>query len=351
MGPLEHAGALDMNPMIKTNIGMSTVHEGPLHHLDVNLLVALDLLAEERSVTRAAERAGVSQSAMSHTLRRLRELFDDPLLVRGRGGMVLTPRAEALAIPLRGGLLSIARAIAQPDPFDPRSARRSFRMVSPDLFDVLVLPELLRRIGDEAPGIDLAVVPTPSSLNDSLETGEVDLAIHPVLLDPEPFEMTAKVDSHLRARTLFRDSLRCFLRREHPLLQSGRKLTLRTYTKLPHILVSPSGRGSGVVDRVLESRGHERRIALRVPHFSAALAIVAESDLVLTAPSSLERHGYASTLSSYPAPVSLPNHAVTMLWHPRFTEEPAHRWLRDLMVSVTGAIPTLPPSGAGVTGR
>ena len=335
-----------MNPMIKFHIYVSSIHESgrSLRHIDVNLLVALDLLTRERSVTRAAEQAGVTQSAMSHTLRRLRELFDDPLLVRGRGGMVLTPRAEALAVPLRGGLTSLARAVAQPDPFDPRNARRAFRIVSPDLFDVLVLPDLLRRLGAEAPGIDLAVVPMPSSLNDSLETGEIDLAVHPVLLDPQPFELGTKVDPHLQARTLFRDSLRCFVRHDHALQQEGRKLSLRAYTKLRHILVSPSGRGSGVVDRVLEARGLERRIALRVPSFSAALAIVAESDLVLTAPASLEQHVSASALSSHAPPLPLPKHAVTMLWHPRFTEDAPHRWLRDLLVEVTGVIPALPSS-------
>ncbi len=120
---------------------MNTVHDlGGLHRIDLNLLVALDALTRERSVTKAAERAGVTQSAMSHTLRRLRDLFDDPLLVRGRGGMVLTPRAEALTVPLRGGLLSLARTLDEPEVFDPAHTSRTFRIVSPDLFDALVLP-------------------------------------------------------------------------------------------------------------------------------------------------------------------------------------------------------------------
>jgi DNA-binding transcriptional LysR family regulator len=326
---------------------MSAAHEAEsLHTVDVNLLVALDALTRERSVTRAAQRAGVTQSAMSHTLRRLRDLFDDPLLVRGRGGMVLTPRAEALAVPLRSGLLSLTRALAQPDPFDPETANRMFRIVSPDLFDVLVLPSLLHRIGNEAPGIDLAVVPAPSSLNDSLETGEVDLAIHPVLLDPEPFDLGTAVDSHLRQQTLFKDSFRCFLRRDHEALAGGHKLSLGRYADLRHILVSPGGRGPGVVDRVLHSQGLERRIALRVPHFSAALAVVAESDLVLTAPASLGSYPHVSNLASIPTPVEVPHHAITMLWHPRFTEDAGHRWFRERMVEVTSTIPTLPTKKA-----
>ncbi len=316
---------------------MNTDHIRTLHHTDLNLLVALDALTQERSVTRAAARAGVSQSAMSHTLRRLRELFADPLLVRGQGGMVLTPRAEALVVPLRSGLTSLARLLAQPDPFDPATARRAFRIVSPDLFDVLLLPALLQDIGAAAPGVDFAVVPMPSNLNASLETGDIDLAIHPVLLDPKPFDLKAQADTALQRRTLFRDHFRCFVRRGHPSLNPSRpdSLSLETYTTLRHILVSPGGDGPGVVDRFLAEQNLERRIALRVPNFSAALAIAAQSDLVLTAPASLARVSSAADLVGCAPPLDLPAHAVTLLWHPRFTEDLGHRWLRDRLVRVT----------------
>lgn len=332
-----------MNPMTCFYSGMSVTHTvDDLHRIDLNLLVALDALARERNVTKAAARAGVSQSAMSHTLRRLRELFDDPLLVRGRGGMVLTPRAEALAVPLRSGLVSLARTLAEPPAFEPEQASRTFRIVSPDLFDALVLPTLLRRLGREAPSVDLAVVPMSKRLSDSLETGEVDLAIYPVLLDPQPFELDTQVDAELQRRTLFRDSFRCFVRNDHPALAGRRKLTLTAYTRLNHVLVSPGGEGPGVVDRVLEARGLQRRIALRVPQFATALEVVAQSDLVLTAPSSLSRCSTGSSLASRPAPVDIPEHAITMIWHPRFTEDPAHRWLRELMIDVTAKVPSLP---------
>jgi DNA-binding transcriptional LysR family regulator len=325
------------------DVSMSNAHaEETLHRIDLNLLVALDALARERSVTKAAQRAGVTQSAMSHTLRRLRELFGDPLLVRGRGGMVLTPRAEALTIPLRSGLVSLARTLAEPQPFAPEHATRTFRIVSPDLFDALVLPTLLQRLGQQAPAIDLAVVPMPKRLADSLETGDVDLAIYPVLLDPHPFDLGTQVDAELQTRTLFRDSFRCFVRSEHPVLAS-RRFTLNAYTRLNHILVSPGGEGPGVVDRILDARGLQRRIALRVPHFATALEVLAQSDLVLTAPSSLSQCATASTLASRPVPLDIPEHAITMIWHPRFTEDPAHRWLRELMVDATHEVPSLPP--------
>ena len=167
-----------MNPITPSNTVMNAVHDtGGLHRLDVNLLVAFDTLARERNVTRAAERAGVSQSAMSHTLRRLRELFDDPLLVRGRGGMMLTPRAEELIVPVRSGLSHLVRALDEPGTFEASTARRTFRLASPDLFDALALPRLLRRFGAEAPGVDLAITSMPPRLSESLETGDLDLAI------------------------------------------------------------------------------------------------------------------------------------------------------------------------------
>lgn len=331
-----------MNPMSCFYIGMSDTHTRALHRVDLNLLVALDALAREKSVTKAAARAGVTQSAMSHTLRRLRELFDDPLFVRGRGGMVLTPRAEALTVPLRSGLVSLARTLAEPHAFEPERANRTFRIASPDLFDALVLPTLSQRLAHDAPSVAVAVVPMPNRLSDGLETGEVDLAIYPVLLDPEPFDLRTQVDPELQRRSLFRDSFRCFVRRDHPKL-TAKRLTLKAYTAQSHILVSPGGEGPGVVDHFLQARGLERRIALRVPHFSSALEIAAKSDLVLTAPASLNELSTASGLACHAAPLELPEHAVTMMWHERFSADPAHRWFRQLMVDVTGSIPSLPP--------
>ena len=303
-----------------------------LQKIDMNLLVAFDALARERSVTKAAARMGVTQSAMSHTLRRLRELTADDLLVRGRGGMVLTPRAEALVVPIRAGLRTLAQGLARPLAFDPSTARRRFRLVSPDLFDILVLPRLLARLQAEAPGIDLAVVPRPSSISTALETGDVDLLVAPVLLDDEPFARELLPAPQLQQQRLFRDSLRCFVRAGHPLAKR-RRLSMTTYVELPHILISPTGEGPGVVDRYLAREGLQRRIALRVPLFSSALAIVADSDLVLTAPQSVQRSVLADRLVDLPVPVAVPDHAVTMVWHPRFSDDPAHRWLRRTLLA------------------
>ena len=309
---------------------MNDIHD--LVGVDLNLFVAFDALARERSVTLAARRLGVTQSAMSHTLRRLRELLGDPLLVRGQGGMVLTPRAEALVVPLRSSLVALGRTLTESTQFDPKTAERTFRLATPDLFDVLAIPPLLHRIRKEAPNVDLHVVPVQRRrLADELETGDVDLAVIP--------ESTA-LESHLSdaapglsQRTLFREGYVCLLRAAHPVLGGATKLGLKKYLELGHVLISPSGEGPGVVDSVLEQMGKQRRIALRIPHFYPATAIVKQSDLVLTAPRALASLADRG-LAVVPVPVSVPKHTLKLLWHQRFGDDAGHRWLRELLTDI-----------------
>jgi DNA-binding transcriptional LysR family regulator len=309
-----------------------------LSRVDLNLLVAFDALAHERSVTRAALRLGVTQSAMSHALRRLRDLLGDPLLVRGKRGMALTPRAESLVVPLRSGLVTLGRALVQPGRFDPASARRAFCVASPDLFDVLVIPRLLERVRREAPGIDVTIVPIAErGLHERLETGDVDVAIVPQVELPSTGAEVAP-GGLVRSR-LFRDRFVCFLRADHPAIRRKRALSLATFTSLSHALVSPGGGGPGLVDQVLGEQGLSRRIALRLPHFYSALAIVADSDLVLTAPEGLARLiGRELPVVALPAPLKLPRHSIHMVWHERFSREAGHRWLRELVAAVSRSL-------------
>jgi DNA-binding transcriptional LysR family regulator len=341
---------------------MNRIHDatggsGELAGVDLNLVVAFDALARERSVTRAAQRLGVTQSAMSHALRRLRELLGDPLMVRGRGGMVLTPRAEYLAVPLRSGLVTIHRALARPEPFDPRTARRRFTLASPDLFDVHMLPPLLARVRHEAPGIDLAVVAGDEArLAERLETGDLDVALVPRLHARATTRVEAPAPGLVR-RTLFHDRFVCLLRADHPALRSRRgattsapSLTLETYAALSHALVSRGDEGPAMVDRALERHGLTRRIALRVPNFYSALAIVGRSDLVLTAPTALARLASAdAAIVALPPPLPLPGHCVDLVWHERFSEDRGHCWLRGLLTEVTlaelGGDPQAPTRG------
>lgn len=316
------------------NVTMKAAHDLKLHQIDVNLLVAFDALVEERSVTKAAMRVGVTQSAMSHTLKRLRELLDDALLVRGGKGMLLTPRAEALRAPIRGGLTSLSRALCDGAGFTPITARRTFRVTMPDSLDVLVMPELLRDLRIQAPHINVVVLPYTLHLNEALETGTLDAAVVPVLLDEEPFVQSLQPAPDLRQKRLLRDRMRCFLRAGHPLAER-RRVSLKTYVELEHVLVSPTGSGSGIVDRALAREELERRVALRVPTHSSALAIVAQTDHVLTAPRSFEKTRLARDLVSLAVPLSLPEHSINLMWHPRFNDDPANRWFRETLEQAT----------------
>lgn len=328
---------------------MKGVHDGAgpeqLSRVDLNLLVAFDALARERNVTRAAARTGVTQSAMSHALGRLRDLLGDPLLVRGRGGMMLTPRAEGLVVPLRAGLTTLGRALAEPPTFEPATARRAFRLASPDLFDVLAVPSLLERVRREAPGVDMIVSPLQErALPEQLETGELDVAIVPQVDRPRGAEPEA-APAGLLQRRLFRDRFICLLRENHPILREcgrprGKKsaaarLSLSAFTELSHVLVSPSGEGPGFVDQLLAQRGLRRRVALRIPHFYSALAIVAKSDLVVTAPHAL---GYLAPASlgvvAVECPLPLPHHSVNLVWHERYSKDAGHTWLRQLVIAL-----------------
>jgi DNA-binding transcriptional LysR family regulator len=303
---------------------MNAVHD--LAQVDLNLLVAFDVLARERSVTRAAERLGLTQSALSHALRRLRELIGDPLLVRGQSGMVLTPRAEALVVPLRSGLLTLGRALRTQEAFAAQTAQRTFTLATPDLFDVLVLPGLLARVRAEAPHIVLNIVSHGPGLAERLETGDVDFAVVPRVeqtrnAPPPP------APQGLLQKTLFRDGYACFVRADHP-ARKKRTFTLDQYLALSHALVAPRGEGLGQVDEALAERGKSRHIALRMPHFLAALTIVARSDLILTAPTVLAAVGGPGVVA-LPAPLPLPQHSVNLLWHERFDNDPGQRWLRE----------------------
>ncbi|HEX5657785.1 MAG TPA: LysR substrate-binding domain-containing protein, partial [Polyangiales bacterium] len=249
----------------------------------------------------------------------------------GQSGMVLTPRAEALVLPLRSGLLTLGRALAVQSAFEPSTAQRTFTLATPDLFDVLMMPPLLARVRAQAPGIALTLLANSTpDLAERLETGDVDFAVYPRVeqtrnAPPQP------PPHGLLQKTLFRDGYACLLRADHPALK--KRLTLEQYLALPHALVAPRGDGLGQVDEALAELGKTRTIALRMPHFLAALAIVARSDLVLTAPTVLAAISDAQVVA-IPAPLALPNHSVNLLWHERFDNDPAHQWLRDQIAEV-----------------
>jgi DNA-binding transcriptional LysR family regulator len=293
-----------------------------LSSFNLNLLVALDGLLSQRSVTAAAKRVRVTPSAMSHSLSELRHLLGDPLLVRSGRGMVLTPRAEALVSPLHTLLMDAERLLAGGATFDPATTARRFVIAAPDFLATLLMPALLEAAAREAPGTSLEIVPSSRRGNAwLLETGDVDLALG-AIVDEAP---------GIRRTDVLTEGFACAARKGHPLIDGV--LDLDTYVRTPHLLITlGDDTGPTWIDQALTKVGRTRHVAARVRYFMAAPLIVARSDLVLTAPSMLIRYfAELVPLQVLRPPIDLPTFPEEAYWHQRFDEDPAHRWLRNLV--------------------
>ncbi|AWV88280.1 LysR family transcriptional regulator [Bradymonas sediminis] len=296
------------------------MHAMHLHTIDLNLLNALDALLRHNSVTKAAKELGLSQSATSHALNRLRELFDDDLLVRAGRSMVPTARAEQLRAPLQQALSQLAAAIETPQAFDPASAQGEFCLATSDYVQFVFLPALIEKLQHRAPGIDLRIRELGAEPpTDRLATGAVDLAL--TLGLPED------VPDTLYRRDLFQLELVSLVRADNP--QVGDALDLDTYCKLSHILVSPLADDVGVVDLTLAEMGRKRHVAVVVPHFMVAPFLVANSDMILTTARSVaEKYADALALRIFDPPIDLLRGTVSMVWHRRSYTDASHQWLR-----------------------
>jgi DNA-binding transcriptional LysR family regulator len=296
-----------------------------LNRLDLNLLRVLEALLIERSVSAAADRLGLSQPATSNALRRLRDLTGDPLFVRTRHGMEPTPAARLLGEPVRDGLATIRAGFARSASFDPRTARRTFTLLMNDVGASSFLPPVLRRLAAEAPFVDLAVLDRDlADYADALESSAADLAVGRITLS-----------GAFRQRHVVTSPYVVVLSERHPRLARGRdgsgRLSLAAYLGAPHIVVSPRGATGNPVERALAERGHERRIALRVPHVSTLAAILPGSDMVATVPDRcVPTILRGLPLISVPLPFALPPNEVHQWWHPRHDHDPGHAWLRSM---------------------
>lgn len=285
---------------------------------DLNLLVALEVLLAERHVTRAARRLGVTQSAMSQRLTRLREFFADGLLVAGRPDMALTPRGEALKEPLAHALSSLRAALSAGAPFDRARTERTFHLLGNDYVEAAGLPPLLARIRAQAPLVTLIVERIGADFWERLEKGSADLAFVPDFLLP----------GSARRWSLPPESFVVLLREGHPAAQQP--LTLERYLELDHLLVAPRGAPGSLVDSQLAARGLSRRVAARVAHFVSAPFIVADTELALTCTSRLAGLGTARLpVCERPLPLELPADRASMIWHERSQSDAAHQWLRE----------------------
>ncbi len=304
---------------------MHMVHDQALSAIDLNLLVVLRALLVERHVTRAAARVGLSQSATSHALSRLRELYGDPLLVRSGRALSLTPRAARLLPLLERGLGELQLAVSGEPEFQPTSAQRTFTLGMADYLQALIIGPLLRRVAKRAPGIDLSVVVFPN-LRDLVESGSIDLAL----------TVSSSDLRGLSHEPLFEEGFMCMVRRGHPRIK--KTLSLDTYLAERHVAIAPSGTPGTLVDTVLAQHGLERRIALRVTNFLIAPVVVSQTDFINTMPTRLARQlAETYSLRLVSAPIELPQFEYCLMWHPRLDNDPAQRWLRETVAAVTKA--------------
>jgi DNA-binding transcriptional LysR family regulator len=298
----------------------------PMEALDLNLLVALDVLLTEESVTGAARRLGLSASAMSRTLARLRTATGDPLLVRAGRGLVPTPRAADLRDRVHG-LVQDARKVFTPPAadIDPATLDRTFVVRAGEGFVALCAAPVVTAVTRTAPHVRLRFVPKPAKESAPLREGQIDLEIGtPGIEAPE-----------IRTRLLFRDRFVGAVRLGHPLLAG--QLTAERYAACDHVVVSKKDNVHGPVDHALRALGLERRIVAAVPGFPDAMRIARDSDLVALVPWSCVSSNLATTkplvagLTALNLPVDTPEISVFVMWHPRMDADPAHRWLREMI--------------------
>ncbi len=301
------------------------------NRIDLNLLKVFDAILQTSSVTIAASNLGLTQSAVSNALSRLRDALGDPLFVRTSEGMVPTPRASEIAVPIRQGLATIRQTLENYAGFDPATAERTFRLFMTDVGQMVLLPSLIDQIRAAAPGVDIqtAQVPPFRLREAAMESGDVDIAVGYFLDFEGPFH----------CQRLFSQSFVCVVRSDHPRIQGG--MDIDEFLRADHLVYLPSGGGHGyqenLVERFFLEHGIQRRVAIRVAHFLGIWKILEHSDLVLTIPCRLA-HVCAGMIGAQvlDPPVELPSFDVTQYWHERFHHDPANRWLRQQIATLYG---------------
>lgn len=298
-----------------------------ISRFDLNLFVVLDTIASEGNITRASQKLHLTQPAVSHALGRLREQLGDPLFVRQGTQMLPTPYARTLLGPVREALQALEKSIAEEPAFDPATARRTFHLGLRDVFEATMLPPLVTRLQQEAPGIELASVRIDRrDVESELAAGTLDLAL----------DVPLAMGETIRQRRVSRDRLVVVARPDHPAL--GEMLDLDTYLAQSHVLVSSRRKGWGLEDHELNREGKRRHIALRCQHYFAACRVVSRTDLLLTMPEQYARIAsaqYGNRIHPFPLPTqALDAH---LYWHAGADRDPANRWLREQLITLADA--------------
>ncbi|MFC6337266.1 LysR family transcriptional regulator [Pseudomonas sp. CCM 7891] len=293
-----------------------------LRRIDLNLLVILDVLLSEQHVTRAAERLHLSQPAVSHALARLRDLLEDPLLVRQGRSLMPTSRALALAAPLADALAQM-QALLAPDRFAPVSAKRTFRLAMSDYGAALLLPGLVHTLRREAPGIDLLIIhASREGMVEGVLNGDIDLAAG----------VFPDLPAELRSTPLFEEHYACLVDRAS--LPEGDTLDLPTYLARPHVLLEMRGSGTPEIERALTAIRERRHVAISLPHWGVAPQLIRGTDLILTVSSRSLLNLDHQHLLAVPPPFPIPTFAFVLAWHSRRGGDPALQWLIEQVENV-----------------
>lgn len=286
-----------------------------LRQFDLNALVTLSVLLEVKHVTKAAEQLNLTQSAVSRTLSKLRDALDDPILVKSGKHLALTNKAERLE-PAVTAILQQVSNILEPEVFDPKKHTGTIRLATTDYGTHTLLPKLIPLLAEEAPNVQLTAVDWPSNLLNELEENKVDLIIGGTKKPPED----------IFQRVLAHDHFKALVRAEHPIKD---QISLEQYLSLNHIMISPSGRGNSAIDEILATMGHKRNVSVRVPHFFAALEVVASTDYIILLPSHfIRRYVDQTKFRVLEPPFEIPPMEVSMFWHARMHQAPLHKWFR-----------------------
>ncbi len=302
-----------------------------LSEIDLNLLVYFDALLQEKNVTRAAQQLGLSQPAMSNSLRRLRELFNDSLLVRTSSGMVATDKALKLQPKIHRVLNSIEHFVQPTEEFNPYESDRVFRIIASDYAESTVIPGMLKSLREHAPKVTLDIM-SPSDINYSdIEQGKVDLAINRFDRIPLAFQK----------QTLLTDGFSCVLRVDHPFADN---LTLENYLQSHHVWVSKSGLGMsadtateelqrmGWVDNALSNIDRQRKISVFTRHFLSAMQLAQEHNLIVTLPTrAATKARNFHNLIIVPPPFDIAPIELHLLWPPILNDNLGHTWLRGII--------------------
>ena len=290
--------------------------------LDLNLLLVFEAILLHRNVTSAAAHVGITQSAMSNALGRLRRHFGDVLFVHTRNGMLPTPRALELAKPLQHALALVRSASRKRDDFDPSQSKRTFRFHMSDVGEMVFLPALVKHLDEIGASVRVETTQlTSEAVGVQLESGEVDFAAG----------YLPSLSKNVTSRPLFREHYVWMVRRGHPLAKDD-AVSVREFLAASHVLIESMGSGHKIIERTLERHGLDRNTALRIPHFMVIPMIVASTDRVVTLPSRVASVFAAlMQVRVFKLPVRIPAFDVSLLWHPRFADDPGIRWMQALM--------------------